>query len=133
MKGKIVYIGFAIVVSFLMLTIMWTSFSQPGVQDLKGDFKRVAFAKNENNTGPVHRAYAVSTADTLWLEMEKYGNYMPHTKYGTTRVYFFHHSSPVPTKLVAGNENLPKAYQQYCLARYEKNSMGQVTFLKYPY
>lgn len=133
MKGKKLYAGVATVVAILVLTIMWESFSQPGVQDLEGDFKRVAFAKNENNTGPVHRAYAVSTADTLWLEMEKYGNFMPHTKYGTTRVYFFHHSSPVPEKLIIGKENLPKAYHEYCLARYEKNSMGQVSFVKYPY
>ncbi len=133
MKGKKLSMGIAAIVVILIIVIMRESFSQPGVQDLEGDFERVAFYKNENNTGPVHRAYAVSTSDTLWLEMEKYGEYMPHTKYGTTRVYFFHQSSPIPTKLSAGKENLPKEYREYCLARYEKNSMGQVSFVKYPF
>lgn len=133
MKGKKLFLGVAAVVLVLVLAITWQSFTQPGVQDLQGDFQRVAFYKNENNTGPVHRVYAVSTADTLWQEMEKYGNYMPHTKYGTTSVYFFHHSSPKPQKLVPGRDNLPAAYREYCLARYEKNSMGQVSFVKYPF
>lgn len=133
MKGKKLYLAVSTLVAVVVIVIMWESFNQPGVQDLDGDFKRVAFYKNENNTGPVHRAYAVSTSDTLWQEMEKYGNFMPHTKYGTTRVYFFHHSSPKPDKLLPGNENLPATYRQYCLARYEKNSMGQVSLTKYPF
>lgn len=133
MKGKKLFLGVAAVVAVILVVIMKESFSQPGVQDLEGNFKRRAFYKNENNTGPVQRAYVVSTADTLWQEMKRYGDFMPHTKYGTTRVYFFHHSSPLPAKLTAGNENLPKEYRKYCLARYEKNSMGQVSFLKYPF
>ena len=133
MKGKKLFYVFTVVVTIIVCTILWNSLSQPGVQDLKGDFKRVAFYKNENNTGPVHRTYAVSTSDTLWQEMEAYGNYMPHTKYGTTQVYFFHHSSPTPNKLFAGMESLPKEYREYCLGRYEKNSMGQVSLQKYPF
>lgn len=133
MKGKKLTLGISILVAVLTFAIIWDSFSQAGVQDLKGDFKRVAFYKNENNTGPVHRAYAVSTSDTLWQEMEAYGNYMPHTKYGTTKVYFFHHSSPAPDKLIEGMESLPKEYRKYCLARYEKNNMGQVSLQKYPF
>ena len=71
MKGKKLFLGVAAIVLVLVLAIMWQSFTQPGVQDLQGEFQRVAFYKNENNTGPVHRVYAVSTADTLWQEMEK--------------------------------------------------------------
>ena len=132
MKGKKLYIVFAGIVGILLVSIMWNSFTQPGVQDLEGDFKRVAFYRNENNTGPVERVYAVTVADTLWGEMEKYGAYMPHNKYGNTRVDFFLEGTPVPSTLSPGPENLEKEFQEYVLARYEKDAMGRVSFIKSP-
>ncbi|MHC2992027.1 hypothetical protein OB13_10670, partial [Pontibacter sp. HJ8] len=68
----------------LVIWFIYDSFSLPSVDDLKGDFKEVAFYRNENNTGPIVRIYAVTVADTLWKEMQAYGDYMPHTKYGNT-------------------------------------------------
>ena len=133
MKGKKLYIGFAVVVGILVLSIFWNSFNQPGVQDLKGDFRRAAFYRNENNTGPVERVYAVTVADTLWGEMEKYGAYMPHTKYGNTKVYFFLEGKPFPTDLQAGQENIAPEFQKYVVAKYEKDAMGQVSFIKEPF
>lgn len=133
MKGKKLYIGVGAVVGILVLSIFWNSFSQPGVQDLEGDFKRVAFFKNENNTGPVERIYAVTITDTLWGEMEKYGAYMPHTKYGNTKVYFFLEKDPAPELLMPGQENFEQRFREYCLARYEKDAMGQVAFVKDPF
>ncbi|WP_017732870.1 hypothetical protein [Nafulsella turpanensis] len=133
MKGNKLFYGIAIAVALLLGYFFWATFSQPGVQDLKGDYERVAFYKNENNTGPVQRKYAITTSDTLWLEMEQYGEYMPHTKYGRTVVYFFSESAPVPTELQPGEESLAPEYHPYVLARYEKNHMGKVSFIKYPY
>ena len=133
MKGKKLYLVFALVVGVILIAILWNSFSQPGVQDLEGDFKRVAFYRNENNTGPVERVYAVTVADTLWGEMEKYGAYMPHTKYGSTKVYFFLEKDPAPTTLQAGQENFDPEFKKYVIARYEKEAMGQVSFIKNPY
>jgi len=75
------------------------SFTQPGINDLKAGFKETAYYRNENNTGPVIRLYAVSVSDTLYKEMVEYGNFMPHTKYGTTIVYFFKKEKPFPTEL----------------------------------
>jgi hypothetical protein len=106
---------------------------QPGVQDLKGNFTEVAFYRNENNTGPVIRIYAVAVEDTLWEEMKKYGNYMPHTKYGNTKVYFFAKGKSAPSKVFPGEENFEKDYQPFCLALYEKDAMSGVSFQKNPF
>ena len=133
MKGNKLFYGFAIVVGLIILYFIWTTFSQPGVQDLKGSYERVAYYKNENNTGPVQRKYAVTTRDTLWQDMEQYGEYMPHTKYGRTVVYFFADTAPLPTELLPGEESLASEFHSYVLARYEKDHMGKVSFIRYPY
>lgn len=117
----------------LVAWFVYYSFSQPGPQDLKGDFREVAFYRNENNTGPIIRIYAVTTSDTLWQEMQAYGNYMPHTKYGNTKVYFFHSSQPVPAEVTPGDVNIPTQYQQNVLAVYEKDTMGQVSLIRHPF
>lgn len=133
MKGKKLYKGIGVIVGVILLYIMWNSFSGPGVKDLQGDFKRVAFYKNENNTGPVERVYAVTVTDTLWGEMEKYGAFMPHTKYGSTKVYFFREGSAVPGQLQGGRENMEERFKDHVIARYEKDAMGRVSFIKGPF
>jgi hypothetical protein len=104
------------------------SFNQPGVNDLRGNFKELAFYRNENNTGPVMRVYAVSVADTLYKEMLSYGNLMPHTKYGTTTVYFFKAGLPAPAQLNAVNPHFDQSFSKNCIGVYEKNGMSQVSF-----
>ena len=113
--------------------ILWSSFSQPGPGGLKGDFKEIASVRNEQNTGPVVRAYAVALNDTLWGEMSTYGNYMPYTKYGTTTVYFFLNSKPVPSSLSLNQQDLSNAFKTACIGKYEKSVMGQVSLLKFPF
>ncbi|SIT91945.1 hypothetical protein [Pontibacter indicus] len=117
----------------LILYFIYDSFSLPSVDDLDGDFKEVAFYRNENNTGPIVRIYAVTLSDTLWQEMEQYGNYMPHTKYGTTRVYFFLNSQPAPNEVQPGQQNFSSQFEPYTLARYEKDAMGQISFMRHPF
>jgi hypothetical protein len=117
----------------LVIYFIYDSFSLPSVDDLEGDFKEVAFYRNENNTGPIIRIYAVTVADTLWQEMEQYGNYMPHTKYGTTRVYFFLNSQPAPDQVQPGQQNFPSQFEPSTLARYEKDAMGQISFVRDPF
>ncbi|HEY0900163.1 MAG TPA: hypothetical protein VGD90_12580 [Sphingobacteriaceae bacterium] len=113
--------------------MIWDAVKQPGVQDLKGDFKELVFVRNEQNTGPVVRIYAVSVNDTLWQEMEKYGRYMPHTKYGVTKVYFFKAGSPAPQQVSLEGDNIPEEFKPGCIGRYEKNAMGQIVLSKYPF
>ena len=95
----------------IIITIIWNTLTEPGIKDLKSDFKEVAFIRNEQNTGPVIRIYAVSLKTENWEEMEKYGNYMPHTKYGTTRIYFFLSNGEI----------------------HEKDGMSQISIRKYPF
>ncbi|GAB3536997.1 hypothetical protein GCM10027443_28820 [Pontibacter brevis] len=130
MKLKHILIALSVA---LVLWLIYDAFSQPGPQDLKGDFKEVAMYRNENNTGPIVRVYAVTVADTLWEEMQAYGDYMPHTKYGNTKVYFFLKDNPAPEEVFPGDPNFSQQYQEYNVAVYEKDAMSQVTFRKNPF
>ncbi|RDV10360.1 hypothetical protein DXT99_26495 [Pontibacter diazotrophicus] len=130
MKLKYILIALS---AALVVWFIYDSFSQPGPQDLEGDFKEVAMYRNENNTGPIVRIYAVTVADTLWEAMQAYGDYMPHTKYGNTSVYFFLEGNPAPDEVFPGEPNFPQQYQEYNVAVYEKDAMSQVAFRKHPF
>ncbi|MFP4092138.1 MAG: hypothetical protein ACLFUB_08525 [Cyclobacteriaceae bacterium] len=123
---------FGPLIVLLMAWFVREAVTQPGIQDLAGAPEEVAFVRNENNTGPVKRIYVVSIADTLWQEMEKYGSFMPHNKYGNTQVYFFLKGQPHPESLSLETA-ITEEYQPYCLARFEKNAMGSESFVRYPF
>ena len=125
---KFILIAF---VAALLVWFIWDAFNQPGVNDLKGGFEEVASYRNENNTGPIIRVYAVTVADPAHTEMEAYGNFMPHTKYGNTKVYFFPKGKSVPKEVFPGEENIPAEFQQNIIAEYEKDAMGNVRFKQY--
>lgn len=133
MSGNKLFYFFGLLVFGLMLWILWNSLSLTGVKDLKGNFKEAALYRNENNTGPITRIYAVTLNDSLWQEMKQYGDFMPYTKYGTTKVYFFLEASPIPDQLTPGQQNFDQRYQKYCLALYLKNNMGQTSFIRHPF
>lgn len=116
----------ALVVGF----IVYDSASLPNAGDLKGNFKEKAFYRNENNTGPIVRIYAVSVEGEVWDEMKQYGDLMPYTKYGTTTVYFFDASQPVPDKLNAAEPHFDGAFEKNCIAVYSKDQNGEVSFKK---
>jgi len=108
-------------------------FDQPGIEDMKAGFKEVAKYRNANNTGPVQRIYVVTVKDSVWKEMEDYGNLMPHTKYGNTKVYFFMKNANVPKTLEPGEVNFDPSFNKSCIALFEKSAMSQVAFNKYPF
>lgn len=120
-------------VALIIIAIIWNALNEPGIKDLKGSFKEVAFIRNEQNSGPIIRIYAVSVEGEPWKEMEQYGNYMPHTKYGTTKVYFFPANKPYPSALTLGDNNIPEDMKENSLAVYTKDGMSQVNFKKYPF
>jgi hypothetical protein len=105
----------------VLVLIIWNANSQSGVGDLIGGFEEVAMYRNENNTGPIERVYIVSIKDTLLAEMMEYGNYMPFTKYGSTKVYFFYAGNPMPSIAMGGEVNYPVEFDPYCLAKFEKS------------
>ncbi|MCX2738709.1 hypothetical protein [Pontibacter anaerobius] len=130
MKLKHILIALSIA---LIGWFIYDTLSIPSVDDLEGDFKEVAMYRNENNTGPVVRIYAVTVEDTLWQQMQAYGDYMPHTKYGNTKIYYFLNNKPFPTEVYPGESNFEARFQEFAVARYEKDAMGQVSFVRYPY
>jgi hypothetical protein len=129
MKPKYLALG---AVALLLGWFVYDSLSQPTGQDLPGNFQEVATYRNENNTGPIVRVFAVTVADTLWTEMRQYGDLMPYTKYGNTKVYFFQQGQPVPKTVQPGEANFDAEFNKYCLAKYEKELMGNVSFRKFP-
>lgn len=108
-------------------------FDQPATEDMKAGFKEIARYRNANNTGPVQRIYIVTVKDSVWKEMEDYGNLMPHTKYGNTKVYFFMQGENIPKTLQPGEVNFDPAFNKACIALYEKSAMSHVAFNKHPY
>lgn len=129
MKPKYLALG---AVVLLLGWFVFDSLSQPGVGDLPGNFQEVATYRNENNTGPIVRIYVVTVADTLRRAMRQYGDFMPYTKYGNTKVYFFRQGQPAPRQVRPGEQNFDAEFAPYCLAKYEKEVMGNVSFTRYP-
>ncbi|WP_400193086.1 hypothetical protein [Hymenobacter sp. B81] len=120
-------------VGALLAWFIVDALSQPSPQDLPGGFEEVAMFRNENNTGPIVRIYAVTVADTSrWQEMQQYGELMPHTKYGTTKVFFFVKNAPAPTQVQPAQPHFPAELNRYCLAVYEKDLMSRASFAKQP-
>jgi len=131
MKIKKTYF-FGLIVLALVVWFVLEATNQPGISELPGEPAELAFVRNENNTGPVKRVYVVGITDTLWNTMEAYGNYMPHNKYGNTRVYFFLKGQPFPENPDL-DDPVSADLQPFCLGRYEKNAMGSESFVRYPF
>jgi hypothetical protein len=129
---KIKYL-FGVGTGAVLVWLIIDALAQPSPQDLPGDFQEVALFRNENNTGPIVRLYAVTVGDTSrWQEMEQYGALMPYTKYGTTKVFFFAKNGPSPRQLQLTQPHFPPGLNSYCLASYEKDLMSKVTFVRHP-
>lgn len=131
-RKSLIYTITAIVL-ILVFFMVKDTFNQPGIADMKAGFKEIAKYRNENNTGPVQRIYVVTVKDSVWKELEDYGNLMPHTKYGNTKVYFFMQNVSVPQSLQPGAVNFDPVFNKDCIALYEKSAMSQVAFNKHPY
>lgn len=71
--------------------------SQPS--KLKGNFQETAFYRNENNDGPVIRIYSVMVENPNGADYKGYGDAMPYTLHGNTKVFFFDAKDPAPTEL----------------------------------
>ncbi|TDG36599.1 hypothetical protein EZJ43_08800 [Pedobacter changchengzhani] len=132
MKNKLLsYITGAIVLVILFF-IVKSTFNQTGIDQMKAGFKEITKYRNDNNTGPIQRIYVVTVKDSIWSEMSDYGNLMPHTKYGNTKVYFFMEHTSVPKTLQPGEVNFDPQLNKNCIALYEKSAMSLVAFNKHP-
>ncbi|WP_316805531.1 hypothetical protein [Pedobacter nototheniae] len=133
MNKKILSYLIVVVVLALTFFMVRDTFNQPGAEDMKAGFTEVVKYRNANNTGPVQRIYIVTVKDSIWKELQDYGNLMPHTKYGNTKVYFFMENTATPKTLQPGEVNFDSQFNQSCIALYEKSAMSQVAFNKHPF
>lgn len=122
-----------ILITAILIWLVKDIFIQKNITDLKGGFTEIASYRNENNTGPIQRIYSVRVKDTTQAELEAYGNFMPHTKYGNTKVYFFKEGSATPTSLFPGEVNFDSIYAKNCFALYEKSAMGNFGVILNPF
>ena len=125
--------GLALLAIALIGWMLKDTLTQSGIEDLKGGFTEVANYRNENNTGPVQRIYAVTVKDTTAAQLKEYGDLMPHTKYGNTKVYYFFEGKATPKQLIPGDVNFDTQFNANCFALYEKSAMGNVGLLKWPF
>jgi len=133
MRNKKTNIFLFLLVVILVGWMVKGTFFQPDAGDLKAGFKEIAQYRNENNTGPVQYVFSVTVKDSVWSEMETYGNYKPHHKGGTTKVYYFMEGKPVPTDLSPGRINFDSSFNPSCIAVYEKTAVGNVIVTKNPF
>ena len=104
------------------------------IYSIEGNFQELSFARNENNTGPVMRLYAFSVEDTLWENMKQHADLLPHSKYGTTEVYYFlaeDEEAPIELNLKDSKESLFN--KNMCLAYAKKDGMGRIKITRYPF
>lgn len=122
-----------LLIVLLAVIIGGYSFINGGQPDFSIEITEVASDRNPNNTGPVHRVYAVTVSDAIWEDMKGYGEIQPYTKYGTTRVYFFSEDSQFPTEVNYSGAPFGAKFEASCLAVYEKNATGLVSLRRYPF
>lgn len=117
----------------IIAIIFYSLFTSENINSLEGNFKELAFERNENNTGPIQRVYAFSVDDTLWSEMKKHADLLPHTKYGSTEVYYFLDHEISEKKIELSLKGLNAESQKFCIARAQKDGQTRMNFSRYPY
>ncbi|WP_425635797.1 hypothetical protein ACPUEN_10265 [Algoriphagus yeomjeoni] len=132
-SSKIIFWIITLIVIGLVVYISMASLSQPGMERFDGKYKELSTFRNENNTGPVVRIYAVKALDSSKEWMREYGDAMPHTKYGRTVVFFFNDGIDQEIKLSPTDPYFTQGMQPYVIATYQKSPMGDVSFTEgYP-
>lgn len=132
-SSKIIFWIIALIVAALVVYISMDSLSQPGMERFEGKFQELCDYRNENNTGPVIRIYAVKALDNSKDWMRDYGDAMPHTKYGKTIVFYFSNEIDQKISLSPTEPYFDKVIQAHVIATYQKSPMGDVSFIEgYP-
>lgn len=76
------------------------SLTQKSIEDLPGEFKEVAFVRNEQNKGGIIRIYAISVGKPAEADYKACIDLLPVNDYGSsTTAYFFDKNMPYPTSL----------------------------------
>ena len=128
MQRKVFVIGVLVLLAIMLFSI----FSQSDLDDFETEFIEIATVRNENNTGPVQPVYIITVDRFNQEEMQRYGQLMPHSKLGNTKVYFFSAADPHPKEGQSGDVNFEEIFNSYCLAKFEKR-FGYEGFLLNPF
>lgn len=116
------------VVLIVLFQIVSSSLSQPGLERFEGKYEEIGFYRNENNTGPVLRIYAVRVLDSDPSWMKDFAEAQPHTKYGKTLVYFFSEKLSQQIELSPTEPYFSAEFREFLLAEFEKTPMGESRF-----
>lgn len=133
MKNKGIKIFIGLITIGLIFWMLKGTFFQPSADDLKAGVIEVGKYRNENNTGPVQYVFIATVMDSIWKDLETYGNYKPHHKGGNTKIYFYMEGSATPKALSPGKVNFDVSFNADCIALYEKSAMGNVSMIRYPF
>lgn len=122
---KLIFWIITTIVVALVFIISKESFTQPGLERFEGKLVELNSYRNENNTGPVLRVFAVKAIMNDESLMREYGNAMPHTKYGKTIVFFF--SEDIDQDIIISPKEpfIPVGIQSFVLNTYVKMPMGE--------
>ncbi|QYH37715.1 MULTISPECIES: hypothetical protein [unclassified Algoriphagus] len=125
---RILYLLLSLSVLALVVYILKESFTQPGLDRFEGKYEELGFYRNENNTGPVLRIYAIKVLNEEGDWMREFAEMQPHTKYGKTLVYFFSPEAPSKIELTPKYPYFQANLEPLVLASFEKSPMGQSKF-----
>ena len=123
-----IYYAIAAVVAVIFFQIIRSSLSQPGNERFEGKYEEIGFYRNENNTGPVQRVYAIKVLDESEDWMKEFADSQPHTKYGRTLVFFFSKDVPAGISLTASEPYFSSEFSPFLQAKFEKTPMGESRF-----
>lgn len=115
-------------VLIILFQIVSSSLTQPGLQPFEGKYEEIGFYRNENNTGPVLRIYAIRVLDSNPAWMKDFAEAQPHTKYGKTLVFFFSDQLNQKVKLSPQEPYFSQDFREFLLAEYEKTPMSESRF-----
>lgn len=127
-RNKLIYYLIGVIILFVLYQIINSSVSQPGLERFEGKYEEIGFYRNENNTGPVLRIFAVRALDTNEDWMREFADAQPHTKYGKTLVFFFSEKLTQEIKLSPTEPYFSSEFREFLLAEFEKTPMGESRF-----
>lgn len=128
-SSKIIFWIIAAFIAVLVIYIGKESLTQPGMQRFRGELEEFSTYRNENNTGPVVRIFAVKSHDASKDLMRDYGDAMPHNKYGRTVVFFFTDEVNQAIELSPTDPYFSEELRSKVIATYLKSPMGEVSFV----
>lgn len=127
-RNKVILYALGLLVGIVIYQIINASFSQPGLEQWEGKYEEIGFYRNENNTGPVVRVFAIRALDENKAWMKDFADAQPHSKYGKTHVFFFSRDLTEKITLNPTEPFFDQKYRAFLLAEYEKTPMGESRF-----